>query len=257
MANGTQRRPGSAAAKTMSRDLFFPTPIFYTDLHDGVAINAHIASLIYQWRVDDPHGELRTNEPQSGGWHSRTQMHTRREYDPLTAQIFEFIHGVFIDMGYDPDFEPACDSMWANINPRHASNRQHTHPRALWSGVYYVQTPADCGLLYFSDPRAQAQVMPPYYDLQRRPADTWHEVHYQPIAGRLVVFPAWLPHAVQPNMSTLLGTQGDRISVSFNFHQQRKRNSSQHHATCAATDQGEAERASLAGSITVRADLST
>jgi uncharacterized protein (TIGR02466 family) len=154
MANGTPPSPRSATAKTMSRDLFFPTPIFYTDLHDAVAINAHITALIYQWRVDDPHGELRTNEPQSGGWHSRTQMHRRREYDPLTAQIFEFIHGVFINMGYDPDFEPACDSMWANINPRHASNRQHTHPHALWSGVYYVQTPADCGLLYFSDPRA-------------------------------------------------------------------------------------------------------
>jgi hypothetical protein len=98
--------------------------------------------------------------------------------------------------------------------------------------------------------------MPPYYDLQRRAADTWHEVHYQPIAGRLVVFPAWLAHAVQPNMSILPGAEGDRISISFNFHQQRKRNFVQHHGASAATDQGQARRASLAGNVTVRDDLS-
>ena len=209
----------SAPNKTMSQDLFFPTPIFYTDLHDAHTINDDIKPLIHQWREDDPAGELRTNEPSAGGWHSRTQMHLRREYDALTAQIFEFVHGVFTQQGYDTGFEPACDSMWANINPRHASNRQHSHPHALWSGVYYVQTPTDCGLLYFSDPRAQTRVMPPYYDVQHRPASTWHEVHYQPVEGRLLLFPGWLPHAVQPNMSTLADAAGERISISFNFHQ--------------------------------------
>jgi uncharacterized protein (TIGR02466 family) len=239
--SGTRAAQGApAAAKTMGRDLFFPTPIYYTDLGDAAAINALIKPLIYRWRRDDPIGELRTNEPDAGGWHSRTQMHLKRAFDPLTAHIFEFVHGVFTSQGYDADFEPACDSMWANINPRLASNRHHTHPHALWSGVYYVQTPPECGQLYFSDPRSQTQIMPPYYDLQHRPANTWHEVHYQPIEGRLVVFPAWLPHAVQPNMTRLVDAQGDRISVSFNFHQRRKQT-----ATASAT-----------GNVIVRADLS-
>jgi uncharacterized protein (TIGR02466 family) len=241
----TSTEPPPAPAKTMNWDLFFPTPIFYTDLHDAAAINAHIKPLIYQWREDDPNGALRTNEPDFGGWHSRTQMHLRREYDSLTAPIFEFIHGVFTEQGYDADFEPACDSMWANINPRHASNRYHSHPHALWSGVYYVQTPEQCGLLYFTDPRAQTQVMPPYYDLQRRPADTWHEVHYQPAEGRLLVFPAWLPHAVQPNMTPESGARGDRISISFNFHQRRKQEQ----------EDGAPTTAIAAGNVIVRANL--
>lgn len=237
-ANANPTAP--AAAKTMSRDLFFPTPIYYTDLGDAAAINALIKPLIYQGRRDDPVGEIRTNEPNAGGWHSRTKMHQNRDFDALTAHIFEFVHGVFTSEGYDTDFEPTCDSMWANINPRLASNRHHTHPHALWSGVYYVQTPPECGQLYFSDPRSQTQIMPPYYDLQRRPAHTWHEVHYQPIEGRLVVFPAWLPHAVQPNMTRLVDAQGDRISVSFNFHQRRK----------------QVETATATRNVIVRADLS-
>lgn len=216
MSNGEQ------AGKRMGRDLFFPTPIYYTDLEHAQAINARITPTIYAWRDADPDGEFRTNEPQVGGWHSATDMHMRREYDALTREIFELMHGVFTDLGYDPAYEPACDSMWVNINPRHASNRQHTHPHALWSGVYYVQTPPDCGLLYFTDPRSQAQVLTPYYDAQRRSALTWSEVHYQPQAGRLMVFPAWLAHAVQPNLTSHIGAAADRISVSFNFRQRRR-----------------------------------
>lgn len=211
----------AARGKTMSRDLFFPTPIYFTDLAGAASLNAHLKALIYAWRERDPGGDFRTNEPQLGGWHSPTDMQLRREFDPLTRETFELMHGVYTSLGYDPAYEPACDSMWANVNPRHAANRHHTHPHSLWSGVYYVQTPPDCGLLYFTDPRAQALVMPPYYDQQRRSALTWNEVHYQPIEGRLVVFPAWLAHAVQPNLTREEGPAGDRISVSFNFHQRR------------------------------------
>ena len=211
--------------KKMGQDLFFPTPIYFTDLGEAKAINAQISPLIRAWREEDPQGEFRTNEPQAGGWHSRTDMHTRREYDSLTREIFELMHGVYTNLGYDPDYEPACDAMWANINPPRASNRQHTHPHALWSGVYYVQTPPNCGLLYFTDPRPQTQVLTPYYDLKRRSPNTWMEVHYQPIEGRLIVFPAWLPHAVQPNLTDEEGDAADRISISFNFHQRHKHES--------------------------------
>lgn len=208
--------------KHMGQDQFFPTPIYYTDLSEAEAINARIKPLIRAWQEEDPQGEYRSNEPRVGGWHSLTDMHTRREYDCLTREIFELMHGVYTSLGYDPDYEPVCDAMWANINPKHASNHQHTHPHALWSGVYYVQTPPNCGLLYFTDPRPQTQVLTPYYDPKRRSPTTWMEVHYQPMEGRLIVFPAWLPHAVQPNITEAEGDAADRISISFNFHQRRK-----------------------------------
>lgn len=212
----------SDGTKRMNRDSFFPTQIYYTDLAQAEALNRELKEHIYAWRDADPEGTFRTNVPQVGGWHSATDMHARIEYRELTLEIFELVQGVYDHLGYDPDFEPVCDSMWANINPRYAYNRHHSHPHALWSGVYYVQTPDNCGLLYITDPRPQAQVLTPYYDLQRRQAETWHEVYYQPQAGRLIVFPAWLMHGVQPNLSEKPGREGDRISVSFNFHQRRR-----------------------------------
>jgi hypothetical protein len=68
-------------------------------------------------------------------------------------------------------------------------------------------------------------------------------VHYQPAEGRLLVFPAWLPHAVQPNMTSESGARGDRISISFNFHQRRKQ------------EDGTPTTATAAGNVIVRANL--
>jgi len=237
----TNERGGSARPKRMNRDFFFPTQIYFTDLADAEALNQELKGHIYAWRDADPQGTFRTNAPQVGGWHSATDMHTRSEYNRLTLEIFELVQGVYDDLGYDPEFEPVCDSMWANINPRHAYNRHHSHPHALWSGVYYVQTPENAGLLYFTDPRPQAQVLTPYYDPQRRRADTWHEVYYQPQEGRLIVFPAWLVHAVQPNLSEKPDREGDRISVSFNFYQRRRGSSA------AETSRSEVVRDDLLG----------
>ena len=48
------------------------------------------------------------------------------------------------------------------------------------------------------------------------------EVFYQPLEGRLILFPAWPVHAVHPNLSEEEGEAGERISVSFNFYQIRR-----------------------------------
>ena len=85
-----------------------------------------------------------------------------------------------------------------------------------------MQAPDDCGLLYFTDPRPQTQILTPYFDPRRRHPNTWNEVFFQPLEGRLIVFPAWLVHAVHPNLSEEEGEAGERISVSFNFYQIRR-----------------------------------
>ena len=192
----------TARDKRMARDYFFPTPVYRTDLARAPDLNARLVADIRAWRVRDPGGTFRSNVPQLGGWHSATDMHLRAEFTELTREVFELFHGVFVDQGYDDAYEPVCDSMWANINPRGAFNRHHTHPHALWSGVYYVRTPDDCGLLCLTDPRPQAHVITPYFDPKRRSAHTWAEAYYQPVAGRLIAFPGWLVHSTHPNLAS-------------------------------------------------------
>jgi uncharacterized protein (TIGR02466 family) len=91
----------------------------------------------------------------------------------------------------------------------------------LWSGVYYMQAPPDCGRIYFADPRAQATALTPRFDPSApRKIECWSEVYFEAIAGRLILFPAWLQHEVEPNVCDREGAPGARISMSFNVIQQ-------------------------------------
>ena len=48
----------------------------------------------------------------------------------------------------------------------------------------------------------------------RPPKHLWREVHLETVEGRIIMFPSWLWHSVEPNESNDI-----RISVSFNFIQ--------------------------------------
>ena len=106
------------------------------------------------------------------------------------------------------------------VSPRYGFNKAHTHPGAVWSGVYYVQTPSDSGKIAFYDPRPQANVLNIRYNkAQSKKKEVLGRVNYDPKVGRLLLFPSWLQHEVQPNLSELEGDDGDRISISFNIRQ--------------------------------------
>jgi len=214
---------GAPSNIPLVREAYFPTFIYFADLPGAAALNASIKPHIYAWRAQDQDGIVRSNVRQTGAWHSRLDMHQRAEYRALSTQILAAARRIFDDLGYDPAYEPAFSNMWANINPRHGYNRNHVHPNVLWSGVYYVQAPAGAGRIFFTDPRAQAQVLTPNYvpDKVRKP-EAWNEVYFEPIMGRLILFPAWLTHEVEPNMSDAEGPAGDRISISFNVFQKRR-----------------------------------
>ena len=104
--------------------------------------------------------------------------------------------------------------MWANVNPRGGMNRAHLHPNSLWSGVYYVKTPQNCGNLRIDDPRTSAAMVRPKMKEGIPPHRLHRETAYEAIAGRLIMFPSWVTHCVDANESNEL-----RISISFNFLQ--------------------------------------
>jgi tetratricopeptide (TPR) repeat protein len=96
--------------------------------------------------------------------------------------------------------------VWAVVYGKDGRQKAHLHPHGWLSGVYYVTAsrPADASLyrgpliLGALDPRAHG-VEPP-----------WGTREIEPVPGRLVLFPSYLPHATQPS-----GVEGARISVAF------------------------------------------
>jgi uncharacterized protein (TIGR02466 family) len=146
------------------------------------------------------------------GWHSQDDMHTKPEYKTLVDVLYSAQNHIYKEELLNN--EPFLGNMWANINPPGGYNRPHTHPNSLWSGVYYVKTSKDCGYLKCEDPRPSLSISRPKRKEEDLPRYLWNEVHFEPVAGRLIMFPAYLNHCVEPNKSNDI-----RISVSFNFLQ--------------------------------------
>ena len=112
------------------------------------------------------------------------------------------------------DREPVLGNMWANINPQGGYNAPHIHANSLFSGVYYIKAPKDSGRLVCNDPRPGEQLSMPTRKKGQPPNHLWIEVLLEPQEGRIIIFPFYLWHSVEPNKSNDI-----RISVSFNFIQ--------------------------------------
>ena len=193
----------------MITEYHFPTPIYIKDLPNAVELNRYLEQQIIKWSQTDPKGHKRTNV---NGWHSKTDMNQKEEYNVLTKELFAMQDEIF-----KKEFltqKPALGNMWANINYPGGYNRPHLHPNSLFSGVYWIKTPEKSGNLMLYEPRQGAQCTMPNRKEGKLPSELWREVHFEPIAGRIIMFPAWLWHEVRPNESN-----DTRISVSFNFLQ--------------------------------------
>ena len=220
MAQPLDKKPKVQLQHQSIRELFYSTPIFFKDLINAKEINKHLFKNIKAWKKRDEKGIVRSN---SLGWHSAVDMHNRKEYNTLTKELFKMQEEIYQAEGYHPDTEPICDNMWGNVNYKYSHNKNHVHPGAQWSGVYYIKTPPNCGHIWFTDPCGEKHLdMPIMADKQNKPIHYWREVHYTPIEGRLIMFPGWLTHEVAQNMCDLKGEKGWRVSVSFNFKQRWK-----------------------------------
>ena len=191
----------------MFRELHFPTPVYIADI-EHPTLNQELERDIVAWSKQDK-GVVRTNVQ---GWHSKTNMNELPQFKKLVDMLYACQKTIYDQEHLDS--EPVLGNMWANINPPGGMNRAHQHPNSLWSGVYYIKAPKNCGNLKIDDPRSVACMSRPRQKEGEKPARLFRETHYEPIAGRCIMFPSWLMHCVDPNNSNDI-----RISVSFNFLQ--------------------------------------
>ncbi|MBA2467502.1 MAG: 2OG-Fe(II) oxygenase family protein [Sphingomonas sp.] len=159
-----------------------------------------------------------------GGWHSDTQMlrwgggPSVRLLERIMAAVDHFTVDIRSNGGPRYKWFP---EMWANVSAAGASNQYHTHPGCFWSAVYYVDDGYDGspdetlgGELVLLDPRMPGIAMNAPDLRFRRPGQEpeQRERFMRPESGRIVIFPAWLSHAVQPFRGP-----GTRISIAVNL----------------------------------------
>jgi|TARA_R110000764_G_scaffold192103_1_gene277328 uncharacterized protein (TIGR02466 family) len=184
---------------------FFPTIVYGKDVQLN---NNQLAQDIVNWSNQDK-GVSKTNYK---GWHSTTDMGQKPEYQQLVTELLRMQKEVYENEHIDR--HATLGNMWANINPPGGMNQPHIHPNALFSGVYYVKSPPNCGRLKVMDPRPGIQFTMPIRKPGDPGKDMWRDVNIEPVVGRIIMFPAWLWHSVEENKSNDI-----RISISFNFIQ--------------------------------------
>lgn len=189
----------------------FATPVLIDELADAGDLNAALETAILARMKSDP-GLRLSNQ---GGWQSNHDLSAwagdagKRVIDHATALATQ---NTIVDQGVGMGW--AVDA-WANVSTAGASNRAHVHGGSFWSAVYYVQVGDDQGgALVLYDPRMPALRM---HAPSLRFKDGGSEVFASilPKAGRMVLFPAWLSHSVEPWEGS-----GTRISIAMNIRSQ-------------------------------------
>jgi len=180
--------------KTIQFLQFFPTTILRCQLPDFEGLNAGLLQYIDGLRRAAPTGRTRSN---ALGWQSGNL-----DFDvPAVATFASLVSHMQLIMR----------EIWANANGKYAYNNVHNHPNSLLSGVYYVKVEGDCGDLLFFDPRKQASMTQPEFSERTQINSSIQSI--SPEAGTLIIFPSWLDHSVNQNLS-----DADRISMSFNIN---------------------------------------
>tara|TARA_Y200000002_G_scaffold284032_1_gene238042 strand:+ start:979 stop:1554 length:576 start_codon:yes stop_codon:yes gene_type:complete len=141
------------------------------------------------------------------GWQSNSiKQGDNEEFDQLVNAITEQVNACAAQAELP---EIGIQNIWLNINTPGAYNTLHNHAGSVLSGVYYVKSDPSQGNIMFERNDGAEYFLPP---MEKPNYFTSTATTYKAMTGAIYVFPGWLKHSVQPNL-----TKDDRLSISFNY----------------------------------------
>ena len=189
-----------------SNENLFPVIMHCFDCEGFNEIKNVLVNQAYDLKKREPEGLSISNR---GGWHSKPFI-VNDDSNLIHAYLLQCL--TRFDK-FNTSSEIMIDA-WFNINKHGDYNVYHNHPSSDLSGVLWVKAPKDCGNIVFDSPFAfQTHNEVESYTDEFRNSNNYNHCHYfNPIEGRILVFPSHLQHHVLHNKS-----EEDRISVSFNI----------------------------------------
>ena len=187
-------------------NLFFPTPVWVSKIDNYKETNEEIYNYIKNLQTNDTKGVIKSNVK---GWHSKDFDLNSTQPKNFINLISPNINKALIDMNWDIDNQNIkISSMWAIINIGGAANARHHHGNSSISAAYYVRAPENSGDIVFYDPRPA----PVYSHPHCKDANYLNAMvnSVTPVEGGLVLFPSYLDHSVNENLSN-----DERIVISF------------------------------------------
>ncbi len=193
--------------------LFFSSPIWASKIDNYEKINESMLNYIMKLKEKDPSGVSKSNFK---GWHSRDFDLKNEEPKNFIDGIKKNINFALNDMNWDLNKQSVnINNLWAIINEKGAWNQKHHHSNSDLSAAYYVSAHENCGDIVFYDPRPAPVFKSPIAKSPNNLNATINSI--KPEAGMLVLFPSYLEHSVNPNLSNK-----KRIVISFNINLEKQ-----------------------------------
>ena len=192
-------------------DTLFPTAVQDSILNDEEYIQ-QIENEIYRLKDLSPEGQSISNY---GGWQSPRNAWwdgTSPILEELGMKLLPHMKKYYSDTQKNDRVDDLkLQSIWGNISNKHAYNNLHIHSGAQVSGILYIKAPKYCGNVVFVNPSANLKMCEAFGDKTATTPFNNDRFFYEPKRGRLLLFPSYLGHEVEPNI-----TDEDRISIAFN-----------------------------------------
>ena len=195
-------------------NLFFPTPVWALQIENYKSVNEEMYAYIKNQQEKD---QIGINKSNIKGWHSKDFNLNDKEPQNFASFLLSYVEQVMVDMNWDMLKQNVkISNMWAIVNTGGSANLRHQHGNSTISGAYYVRAPESCGDIIFYDPRPAPVYSHPN---ATSPNSLNAQVNgISPKEGALVLFPSYLDHSVNENLSS-----SERIVVSFNIIIQMKK----------------------------------
>jgi uncharacterized protein (TIGR02466 family) len=164
------------------------------------------------------HEEERNNQGRNisnrMGWQSfgYTQDLFPRIFKPIIDEIDKNVLDYYKFIGVEKLVQ--VKQFWINVNRRNSYNIEHTHPGSVASGTFYLKVPKNSGNIVFCRNDGCENTWEGYPG-KGKSVESWSHFSWTPKENQLILFPPWLKHRVDPNITD--DEDDSRISIAFNY----------------------------------------
>jgi uncharacterized protein (TIGR02466 family) len=204
----------------MPIDQWFPLVVYYADLEDSTAHRQPMAE-----RIDELYrgsGPRRAGDATAwtGDIHNVERIHADPAFAWITGQVGRHAHIYLRTLGVDMEkIDVFVQRSWPVLSAKDQPVGRHAHHNAHFSAVYYISAPAagSGGQLRFHNEAKPNELSGGFTGgmtsgYKDDNVSNYPSAYYEPIEGRLMLFPAKQVHSVDAHHSENL-----RVSLSFDL----------------------------------------
>lgn len=135
-------------------------------------------------------------------------LNTDKAFQPLINIVTHHVHEFTKAYGSDDKYK--CSNAWVNVYKKGDYQEFHTHPKSIFSAVYFVKAPEGSGSLILSNPNCPDML--PIQNIREDNSLNFETCSYKPEPRSLIIFRSYISHMVKQG-----NHKEERISLAFNF----------------------------------------